>query len=74
MSSEDLPTARGQSLFKVLSSVSASMFGVQSSKRQEEDFAKGRAGQYILVGTVMTVVFVLGLYGLVQLVLGLATG
>jgi len=57
-----------QSLVSVVSSVFASLFGVQSSKKHEEDFAKGSAKAYIAVGLIATVVFVLTVWGLVKLV------
>lgn len=59
---------RGQSLGSVIRSVSASMFGVQSSKKHAEDFAKGSARAYIAVGLMATAVFVLAVWGLVKLV------
>lgn len=62
------------SLGKVVGSVLASFFGVQSSNRHEEDFTRGRPVHYILVGLVATVVFILGIWGIVQLVVGLAEG
>ena len=61
------PTGR-QSLGSVFRSVSASMFGVQSSKKHAEDFSKGNIGSYIAVGIVATVLFVLAVWGIVRLV------
>ena len=63
---------RRQSLGSVIRSVAASMFGVQSSKQHAEDFAKGSARAYIVVGLIATLVFVLSVWGLVQLVVSLA--
>jgi hypothetical protein len=57
-----------QSLASVFRSVSASMFGVQSSSKHEEDFVKGDATTYIVVGLVATLLFVLAVWGVVQLV------
>ena len=59
---------RKQSLLSVLSSVSASMFGVQSSKKHAEDFATGSARAYIVVGLIVTILFVLAVWGVVRLV------
>lgn len=43
MSQQEKPSShRGQSLFSVIGSVAASMFGVQSSKKHSEDFSKGK--------------------------------
>jgi len=55
-----------QSLFSVFRSVSASMFGVQSSRKHEEDFKHGSVGAYIVVGLVATLLFILGVWALVK--------
>ena len=46
-------------LWKVVFSVIAAMFGVQSSKNREHDFQHGRPAAYIIVGIIMTVLFIL---------------
>lgn len=69
---EDPSSGRRQSLGSVVGSVFASMFGVQSSKKHEEDFAKGSARAYIAVGLVATLVFILLVWGVVKLVVSLA--
>ena len=61
-----------QSLASVFRSVSASMFGVQSSSKHEEDFVKGDATTYIVVGLIATILFVLAVWGVVQLVVRIA--
>ena len=66
------PGQHGQSLGSVFRSVAASMFGGQSSKQHEEDFKKGSAISYIVVGLVATVLFVLAIWGVVQLVVRVA--
>lgn len=60
---------RSPSLFKVFTSVVASMFGVQSSKKHEQDFTHGKPWAYITVGLIMTVVFVLSVWFAVKMVL-----
>lgn len=60
------------SFFSVLGSVLASMFGVQSSKKHEADFARGKPIHYIMVGLLVTVVFILTVWGVVKLVLAFA--
>lgn len=60
------------SLFKVVLSVMAAMFGVQTSKNRDRDFAKGRPAAYIIVGLVMTVLFILTLWLVVKFVLSMA--
>ena len=46
-------------LWQTIASVSASFFGVQSSKNRERDFKHGKAAHFIVVGLVATAVFVL---------------
>ena len=60
------------SFFSVLGSVLASMFGVQSSKKHETDFTRGKPIHYIMVGLLVTVVFILTVWGVVKLVLAFA--
>ena len=48
------------------------MFGVQSNRRREEDFTHGKPSHYILVGLLVTVVFVLTVWAVVQLVMKVA--
>ena len=63
---------RAPSLLGVLGSVLASMFGVQSNRRREEDFTHGKPSQYVIIGLLVTVVFVLTLWSVVSLVMKLA--
>ena len=60
------------SIWKVAASVVAAMFGVRGSKARERDFTKGRPVDYIIVGLVFTVLFILVLVGVVTLVMNLA--
>ena len=46
-------------LWSTIASVAASFFGVQSSRNRQRDFSKGKAGQFIVVGLLMTAVFIL---------------
>lgn len=59
-------------LLEVLWSVLASMFGVQGRKRHEKDFVHGKPSHYIVIGLLVTVAFVLLVWGVVQLVLYMA--
>ncbi len=72
MEPENKPAQQAPSLLSVLGSVLASMFGVQSNKKREQDFTHGKPSQYIVVGLLMTVVFILSIWGLVSLVMKLA--
>ena len=64
--------AQGPSLLDVLGSVVASMFGVQSNRKRKEDFTHGKPSQYIIIGLIMTVVFIMTIWGVVKLVMKLA--
>ena len=61
------------SLWQVIQSVLASFFGVQSNKNRRRDFERGRPSQFIITGLVLTVLFILVVWGMVLLVLALAT-
>ncbi|TNG03018.1 MAG: DUF2970 domain-containing protein [Gammaproteobacteria bacterium] len=72
MTSQDSDKARSQSFFSVLWSVLASMFGVQSNRRREEDFTHGKPSHYIIIGLLVTLVFVLTVWAVVQVVMKVA--
>jgi len=63
---------RAPSFLSVLGSVLAAMFGVQSSRKRKEDFTHGKPSQYIIIGLLVTVIFMLLIWGLVKLVLNQA--
>ena len=51
---------------KVVQSVLASAFGVQSQQKYQQDFSQSAIAPYIVVGIVFVVLLVLGLIGLVN--------
>jgi hypothetical protein len=59
------------SLFQVFGSVLSSFLGVQKNATRERDFRHGRARDFIIVGIVLTLVFILAVWGVVQLVMSL---
>jgi len=71
MESKEKPGSE-PSLLDVFGSVLASMFGVQSSRNREKDFSHGKPYQYIIIGLLVTVVFILTIWGVVKLVMKLA--
>jgi len=56
-------------LLKIIKSVLSAMIGVQKKKNLEEDFSQKSAMPFIIVGITMTLVFLLTIWGVVQLVL-----
>lgn len=73
-SNSDAPTERDEeqkapSLFQVMGSVLSAFFGVQSSKNKERDFKHGNHKVFIVVGLIMTLVFLASVITVVQLVL-----
>jgi Na+/melibiose symporter-like transporter len=60
------------SFFQVLASVVASFFGVQKDATRERDFKHGRPRDFILVGLLLTALFVAVVWGVVQLVMAVA--
>lgn len=60
------------SLWQVARSVLAAMLGVQKRQHYEHDFQHGRPWQYIVLGLLFVVLFILILIGVVKLVLALA--
>lgn len=57
------------SLTGVIQSILWAMLGVQKAKNHKRDFTKGKASHYIIVGVIMTLIFVMVLLGTVQLAL-----
>ena len=55
--------------FNALKSVLAAMIGVQKKENLIDDFSKKTAMPFIVVGIIMTVLFVLSVYGLVRIIL-----
>jgi len=72
MASNNNGAGKSPSLLSVLGSVLASMFGVQSNRRREEDFTHGKPSQYVVIGLLVTLVFMLTVWGVVSLVMRLA--
>ena len=57
---------------QVVASVFAAGLGVQSSKNRERDFTRGRPAAYIIVGIIMTVLFILVLWLAVKIAMRMA--
>ncbi|HID48745.1 MAG TPA: DUF2970 domain-containing protein [Chromatiales bacterium] len=63
---------RTPSLWDVARSIFAALLGVQKRANYERDFQHGRPWQYIILGLVFVVIFILLIVGVVKLVLSLA--
>lgn len=66
---QDEDSVRAPTLWQTVASVAASFFGVQSSKNRQRDFSKGKPAHFIVIGLVMTVLFVLSVVMAVKLAL-----
>ena len=64
----------GLTLLQLIGSALAAGMGVQSSSNRKRDFSKGKPSQFIAIGIIFTVLFVLIMIGIVNLVLGTVTG
>ena len=60
---------KGRGFLGVIQSVLAAMFGVQSENNREKDFNEGKPGDYIVVGIVMVILFILTLIWVVNSIL-----
>lgn len=66
---QEQPPKQAPSVGAVVFAVLASAFGVNSSKNREKDFNAKSATPFIIAGIIFTIVFMLSVYGVVQLVL-----
>ena len=72
MPEEKNDAAKAPAFLDVLGSVLAAMFGVQSNRKRTADFTHGKPSQYIIIGLMVTVLFVLTIWGVVKLVMKFA--
>ena len=61
------------SLAQVFGSVMSSFLVIQKNATRERDFKRGRARDFIIVGIVLTLLFIVSVWGVVQLVMSAAT-
>ena len=54
---------------RVIKSVMSAMIGVQKKKNFEEDFSKNSATPFIIAGIIMTLLFIITVWGVVQFAL-----
>ena len=56
-------------LLDIVKSVLAAFFGVQSGKNRKRDFTHGKPLHFIIAGAILAIVFVLVVWGIVNLFL-----
>jgi len=57
------------SLKNIIFSILSSFIGIQSNKNRERDFKSNSAIHFIIVGIIITIIFIIALYIIVKLVL-----
>ena len=72
-SSQEVDNDQPLTLRQMFGSAISAMIGVQSKEKRERDFARGKASHFIIVGVVLTAIFVLTMAGVVSLVLSFLT-
>ena len=60
------------SFWQAIKSVLAAFLGVQSDKNRELDFKHGKPAHFIIAGLLLTLLFILVVWGVVKLVLNVA--
>lgn len=60
--------------WEVFKSVMASFFGVQKEETRQRDFTYGKPSQFIIIGLVLTIAFIVVIYYLVKLILYFSLG
>lgn len=63
------PDERPPTFWQTIISVAASFFGVQSAKNRQRDFQRGKPVHFIVIGLVMTLLFVLAVWTAVKIAL-----
>ena len=66
------PETKRPGLLNLLQSVAAAAFGVQSEKKRQQDFQHGKPGDYIALGVIFVIVFIITLVVIVNMVLNSA--
>ena len=71
--SQEVDNDQPLTLRHLFGSAISAMIGVQSKEKRERDFSRGKASHFIIVGVVLTAIFVLSMAGVVSLVLSFVT-
>lgn len=70
--SKETDLHKGTGFLNVIKSTLAAACGVQTKANRDRDFTHGKPSTFIIAGIVFVIVFVLGMYGIVQMVMSLA--
>ena len=73
VSSQEVDNDQPLTLRQMFGSAISAMIGVQSKEKRERDFARGKASHFIIVGVVLTAIFVLTMASVVTLILSFVT-
>lgn len=63
---KDSVTSQGTGFRQTLKSVLMGFIGIQSRKEYEKDFEKGKPSDFIIMGIVITLLFILSIYWIVS--------
>lgn len=63
---------KGTGLINIIKSTAAAACGIQTKANRERDFENGKPSTFIIAGLVFVTIFILSMYGIVQLVMSFA--
>jgi len=69
---QDTENRKGTGFLNVLKSTMFAASGIQTKTNRERDFEHGKPSTFIIAGIVFMVVFILSIFGIVQLVMSLS--
>jgi len=55
--------------FTIILSILSSFIGIQSDKNRKRDFIYGKPYHFIVVGIIVTILFIISLYSIVKIIL-----
>ena len=73
MGNQETEKHQGTGFLNVLKSTLFAACGIQTKTNRERDFEHGKPSTFIAAGIIFMVIFILGIIGVVQLVISVAT-
>lgn len=70
---DDTEPRKGIGFMSTVQSTIAAACGVQTKANRERDFAHAKPSTFVVAGIVFVIVFIFAMYGIVQLVMSLAS-